>query len=71
MLNYWRDRLKDLVQEFLDDDPAYQEWSETIQKQNQQQLEADLANTVVIDLSNKSWEDVLNILNPKANSSEV
>ena len=71
MLNYRRDRLKDLVQQFLDDDPAYQEWAETIDKQNQQQLEADLANTVVIDLSNKSWEDVLNILNPKANSSEV
>ena len=63
--------MKDLIEQYLDDDPAYQEWSETIQKQNQQQLEADMANTVVIDLSHKSWDEILETLNPKANCSEV
>ena len=50
---------------FLDDDPAYQEWSETIQQQNQQQQDqqVDPGDYQVIDLSDKSWSEVLTILN--------
>ena len=47
--------MKDLTEQFLDDDPAYQEWAETIEKQDQQQQDAEM---VVIDLSDKTWTEI-------------
>ena len=47
---------------FLDEDPAYQCWSETIQKESELQQDAEMANKddyFVIDLSDKSWLDIL------------
>lgn len=64
----------DLTQQFLDEDPAYQEWAETIGKQNQQQQDADMVDAgdyTVIDLSDKTWDEIESLLNAtKANSSD-
>ena len=51
---------------FLDDDPAYMEWSQSIEVQNQQAQEADMVDKddyQVIDLSQMSWPEVLAKLN--------
>ena len=47
---------------FLEDDPAYQCWSEVIEKQDQQQQDAEMVDKddyQVIDLSQMSWPEVL------------
>ena len=51
---------------FLDDDPAYMEWSQSIEVQNQQQQEADMAQVddyVLIDLSQKTWPEIMALFN--------
>ena len=53
--------MKDLTEQWMDDDPAYQEWSETIEKQNQQQQDVDAGDYTVIDLSDKSWPEIAGI----------
>ena len=49
--------------ETLDADTGYQEWSETIEKQNQQAQDESLR---VIDLSGCTWSEVLTKLLPVA-----
>ncbi len=46
----------------FDQDPGYQEWSETIEQQNRQAQDEEMK---VIDLSDKSWPSILtNMLGP-------
>ncbi len=50
---------------FLDEDPAYQCWSETIQKESELQQDAELVSTdgyQVIDLSTQTWDEILKML---------
>jgi len=57
---------------FLDEDPAYQCWSETIQKESELQQDAELVSTdgyQVIDLSDRSWNEILNMLATETNCS--
>ena len=52
--------MRDLTEQWMDEDPMYQEWSETIQQQNQQQQDAEMSEGyIVIDLSDKSWPEIL------------
>ena len=52
--------MKDLTEQWLDEDSEHQEWSETIDQQDQQQQDAEM---VVIDLSDKPWPEVLALFN--------